>query len=202
MKFQNLSEQDISLLKSQDITTEEIASRLNIGHVTVSRWRKKLNIKIKKGVKTGTIKSERILWKCLKCDKQEYRIPSGCKTLYCRPCLYTSDSWKEKLKSIDRSYMQTNEYKQTLIKRDTPEYTRYKNAVHRLTQKIYADNIDIINPHRYNRTLAGVDGGWQLDHIISVRFGFDNNLPIELICEVENLRMIPWRENLARNKKN
>jgi hypothetical protein len=55
----------------------------------------------------------------------------------------------------------------------------------------------IINTHK--RTLSGIDGGYQLDHIISIKFGFDNNISPEALSEKSNLRMLPWKKNLERN---
>ena len=69
-----------------------------------------------------------------------------------------------------------------------------------MSDKVYEENKHIINPDDRPRTLAGVEDGWQLDHIIEVRWGFDNNIPVEVLCEVENLRMLPWKKNLERNR--
>jgi hypothetical protein len=40
-----------------------------------------------------------------------------------------------------------------------------------------------------------------MDHIIHVKFGFDNNLPIEEIAQLKNLRIISWKENLQKGSK-
>ena len=107
----------------------------------------------------------------------------------------------QKLKDIDKSYMQTEEYRLTLMKDDTPAYKKYYGRVYRLTEKVYNDNIDAINPNGYTRGLCGVDGAYQLDHIIPVRFGFDHNIPPEVIADVNNLQFIPWRDNLLKSNK-
>ena len=101
--------------------------------------------------------------------------------------------------SIDRSYMSTDMYSKAKSKDDTPEYAKYKNKVHNLTEKAYAANIDSINHNRYPRTICGVEGGWQLDHIKPVRKCFDEGISPEEASSAENLRMLPWRENLMRN---
>jgi hypothetical protein len=201
MKFNELSQDELEILKTRDLTVLQIAEKLNIGQATVCRWRKKLDIVVPRGIMLGTIKTEKVLWQCYGCKKEEYRNPSRSKSKYCRSCFSKSDEWREFLRGVDKSYMKTEKYRQSRLKSDTPEYTRYKNEVHKRSHKIYEENIDIINPNRYNRTLAGIEDGWQLDHIIPVRFGFDNNIPIEVLCAVENLRMIPWKDNLARNRK-
>jgi len=56
-------------------------------------------------------------------------------------------------------------------------------------------------PDSHPRTLAGVEGGYHLDHIIEVRIGFDWGIPPEELSKIENLRILPWRENLARNRR-
>lgn len=80
-------------------------------------------------------------------------------------------------------------------------YRDYKNAVYRLSQKIYEENIVIINPNNYPRTRMGVNGGWQLDHIKPVIECFKEGLIIEEAADIKNLRMLPWKENLMRNFK-
>jgi hypothetical protein len=45
------------------------------------------------------------------------------------------------------------------------------------------------------RGRCGVSGAYQLDHIISINFGWKNNIPAEQIGEMKNLKMIPWKEN-------
>lgn len=84
---------------------------------------------------------------------------------------------------------------------NSAEYKTYARKVHRLSGKTYTENIDIINPQRYTRTLCGVEGGWQLDHIIPIKECFLSGISPEEASAIDNLRMLPWRENLARNKK-
>jgi hypothetical protein len=79
------------------------------------------------------------------------------------------------------------------------DYKDYKNAVYRLSQKIYEDNKEKINPNNYLRTRMGVNGGWQLDHIKPVIECFHEGISIEEASDINNLRMLPWKENLMRN---
>jgi len=81
------------------------------------------------------------------------------------------------------------------------DYRDYKNAVYRLSQKVYEENIKIINPNNYPRTRMGVEGGWQLDHIKPVIECFKEKITIEEASDISNLRMLPWKENLMRNFK-
>lgn len=82
------------------------------------------------------------------------------------------------------------------------DYKTYARKVHRLSDKTYTENIDIINPNRYTRTLCGVENGWQLDHIIPIKECFRRGTSPEKASEVSNLRMLPWRENLMRTYVN
>ena len=85
---------------------------------------------------------------------------------------------------------------------NSTEYKTYARKVHRLSGKTYAENIDIINPNRYTRTLCGVEGGWQLDHIIPIKECYEKGISPEKAAEVGNLRMLPWKDNLMRNYVN
>lgn len=88
------------------------------------------------------------------------------------------------------------------IKRNynTKEYDKYSRKVRRLTESNYAKYKEILNPKSYPRTLCGVPGGYQLDHILSVRECFDAGLSIEDCARLENLQMIPWEKNLKKRK--
>jgi hypothetical protein len=75
------------------------------------------------------------------------------------------------------------------------EFEEYMYNVRLLTENVYKQNKEIINPYNRPRTLCGVEGGYQLDHIISIKYGFDNNIPPEIIGSLENLQMLSWKEN-------
>ena len=69
------------------------------------------------------------------------------------------------------------------------ESYRYKVDVLTAKQPIHLlENFD-------KRGRAGDEGAYHLDHIISVWYGFHNNIPPEQISDISNLRMIPWMEN-------
>lgn len=88
-----------------------------------------------------------------------------------------------------------------LRKSDLSDYRKYRNRVAKLTERVYNEYKHILNPHDYPRTMNGVDGGWQLDHIHSVRRCFDNEWTIEQASHVSNLQMLPWKENLLKRDK-
>lgn len=71
------------------------------------------------------------------------------------------------------------------------EFQSYRHKVDVLTKKQpihLLENFD-------KRGRAGDEGAYHLDHIISVWYGYHNNIPPEEIADISNLRMIPWMEN-------
>lgn len=178
-------------------TPSEIMERYNISPATLTRWQKKNSIKAKrKPGSGGKSRPPKIPKECKTCGIEHFNL------VYCsRECMYNDDDHLQKLRDIDRSYMQTEEYRKTLMKDETPEYKRYYRRVYRLSENVYNNNIDIINPERHIRGPCGSEGAYQLDHIIPVRFGFDNGIPPEVIADVSNLQMLPWKDNLLKGAK-
>lgn len=74
----------------------------------------------------------------------------------------------------------------------------YRRQVQSITEKNYRNYKFKINPHNFPRTKCGVTGGYQLDHKISVKEGFDNGIPVYEIGRVDNLQMLPWKENRTK----
>lgn len=77
-------------------------------------------------------------------------------------------------------------------------FQRYRNRVTTRTQRVYELHKEEINPHNHPRGRCGVDGAWQLDHIISVKEGFEKQIPVDVISAKENLQMLPWLENIRK----
>lgn len=48
---------------------------------------------------------------------------------------------------------------------------------------------------------CGVEGAYQLDHIISIKHGFDNNICPSVIGHITNLQIITWEENRRKSDK-
>lgn len=83
-------------------------------------------------------------------------------------------------------------------RKDKTEFQDYFREVTRITEHNYKKFKDEINPNDHPRTLCGIDGGYQLDHIISITEGFEKNMKPSKIGSKSNLRMLTWRDNLAR----
>jgi hypothetical protein len=115
--------------------------------------------------------------------------------------MYDSEEYINKIRSVDRSYLQHEDVVSKRRRTDVPEYRRYRARVARLTEIVYNDNKDKINPNNYPRAIAGTDGAYHLDHKMSCRYGFDNGISEEVISSADNLQMLPWIENIKKGKK-
>lgn len=51
------------------------------------------------------------------------------------------------------------------------------------------------------RGLAGTPGAYQLDHIVSIKKGHENNISPAAIGNIKNLQFLPWKENLLKKTK-
>ena len=206
IKFEELTADQLEILADKSNTAKEIQQHLGCGLSTISRWRKMLDIQPGRGSKPKKPRpwqEKKVKLSCKVCGKQTDVVPYRVDTFkYCsRECMHRSEDYIAMLKNIDRSYMQTEQYRQTKRKPDTPEYRKYRNRVSSLTRRTYDQHKNIINPNQYPRTIAGVDGGYHLDHKISCREGFEKNMTPEQISEVTNLQMLPWLENVTKGCK-
>ena len=75
------------------------------------------------------------------------------------------------------------------------DFERYKYLVWFFTNKNDIDSLE----NAEKRSRAGVDGAFHLDHKYSIYDGFNNNVPPEIIGNIENLVFIPWKENVSKN---
>ena len=78
------------------------------------------------------------------------------------------------------------------IPHDDKSRSQYYNRVKYITEQ-NAHNVDGIN-------LRGVSH--QLDHMISIAYGFDNNIPPEHIAHTHNLQVIPSFSNRSKGRNN
>jgi len=78
-----------------------------------------------------------------------------------------------------------------LRKKPRSKFQEYRDSVDCLTRK---QPIHLLENFE-KRGRAGVDGAYHLDHIISVWYGYHNDIPREVISNIKNLKFIPWLEN-------
>lgn len=81
-----------------------------------------------------------------------------------------------------------------------PEHRKYERAVKLFTKQNFNDELETLS--NYNRRgIMGIDGAYNIDHKISINYGFVNNIPVSVIGHIANLVMIPWEENIKKSKK-
>lgn len=53
----------------------------------------------------------------------------------------------------------------------------------------------------YLRGTNGTPGAYQLDHLVSISYGFKNNIDPKIIGHICNLEMVPWLDNVRKNMR-
>lgn len=186
------TEDELKLVQDVMLPAREVASQLGVSKITIDRLRNKLEIKVPLGTRQGSIKPNarrRITRACIGKDcNNTFEIGPSHKKKYC------SHSCQIRTNPIGSKGKGTRSIRNPNIS----EYKRYSQLVHAMSHEVYMKNIDLINPNRHPRTLCGVEGGWQLDHIRTIKECFQNNIPPEEASKLENLRMLPWKDNLMR----
>lgn len=82
-----------------------------------------------------------------------------------------------------------------------PEWKQYRSNVTKLTKLSYKQHKDTINPNNLPTGRAGTMGAYHLDHIVPVRYCFDNNIPIHVCSHWSNLQMLNWKSNVGSRDK-
>jgi hypothetical protein len=75
------------------------------------------------------------------------------------------------------------------------EWQQYKFTVKKLTSKTYKEFKHLINPSDLPLGVCE----YQLDHIYSIRAGFENKVPAEWLAHTANLRMLWHAENKSKH---
>jgi len=86
-----------------------------------------------------------------------------------------------------------DEYKDQLT-----DFQMYKSAVYMFTKR---QDVSSLNNYE-KRGLAGIQDAYQLDHKVSIRYGFDNNILPSIIGGISNLEFIKWEDNLRKHTQN
>jgi hypothetical protein len=81
-----------------------------------------------------------------------------------------------------------------ISEKDRDDKLLYEFKVRKLTEK---QNIKILENYELRGPVE--KDGWHLDHIYSIYDGFKNNIPIHIIANINNLRMIPAKKNQSKN---
>lgn len=70
-------------------------------------------------------------------------------------------------------------------------FVKYRNEVLKITRK---QPLSILENHRERGR-----NKFHLDHIISIRYGYMNDVDPEIIGNIKNLRFIPSKENIGKS---
>lgn len=72
-------------------------------------------------------------------------------------------------------------------------YTRMVRRETKKSHRIYStwENFDKIGR-------SGVVGAYQIDHVIPIKYGFDNGICPSVIGHINNLQIIPWEQNRSK----
>ena len=122
---------------------------------------------------------------------KENRVCPSCITNKRKVKYILSKEQINKMAATKAGYSSWEEYQKAL-----PEFKKYKLAVQKLTEKQPLHTL----PNIEKRGRAGIEGAYQLDHIISIWRGFRENIPVEVIAHISNLQMLTWEENLQKHK--
>lgn len=189
------------ILTDNSLTDKQIAERLGLSPKYLPILRRRLGFRKKRGTKRGTCKSC-VEINCSTCGKIFRTIPSDKDRQFCsKECQFLSYEYISKLKIADKSYMQSDSYREKRSNPNTPDYRRFSNRVHKLTEQVYKQHKDEINPNNHVRGVAGITGAYHLDHIIPISKGFELGLKPEEVAAVSNLQMLPWNENVKKGGK-
>ena len=106
------------------------------------------------------------------------------------------DEYNKRLKNIRKGKIENG-----IIKLDNRDFDMYSRLARNLTTQQYRKYKEIINPNNLPRGLYSGEDLYHLDHIVSIKDGFDNNIPIHIISSIHNLQMLLVEENCSKNAK-
>jgi hypothetical protein len=108
--------------------------------------------------------------------------------------LNDSLTFEQRMQGIAKrnGYNTYEEYRESL-----PAWRAYKIDVWRITNQQPLHLLENFN----KRGVNGQTGAYTLDHIISIKKGFIENIPPQQIGHIDNLQMLPWEENITKSWK-
>jgi len=185
--------EEITLLYNTAFSVREVAEKLEMRIGTIGNKRKALGIKNDQSAVMSKPRPNRVK------NETRYCIGKNCNNRFVvKPAMkkkYCSHSCQLRTENVAKKGIGSRKIRNPNIK----EYTKYARKVHGLSHKVYEQNKEIINPNNYPRTLCGVDGGYQLDHITPIKECFNKGISVEEAADLKNLRILPWKDNLMRN---
>ena len=195
VKFREWTEKELNLIKDVSYSARELSVMLDARPGTIRNLRIKLDVVPSQSSVMSKPRPYQLKQETRTCIGKEcnitFTVNQASKKKYC------SHSCQQRTANVAAKGIGSRKMRNPA----TPEYKKYARQVHGLSQKIYEENKQIINPNNYPRTLCGVEDGWQLDHITPIKECFEKGLTPQQAAQVNNLRMLPWKDNLMRNFK-
>jgi hypothetical protein len=108
---------------------------------------------------------------------------------------WNSASEEDKVKRIEKMRETNERNKRWLSSKDKDPFVLYRDEVRKLSNENFLKNFYSLE----NSHLRGK--GFDLDHVVSIREGYDKEIPAEIIASVPNLRIIPSSENKRKSRK-
>lgn len=196
VKFREWAEEELNLIKDVSYSARELSVMLNARPGTIRNLRIKLGVISSQSVVMSKPRPYQLKQETRTCIGKEcnttFTVNRASKKKYC------SHSCQQRTANVAAKGIGSRKIRNPA----TPEYKKYARQVHGLSQKIYEEYKDVINPNNYPRTLCGVENGWQLDHITPIKECFEKGLSPQEAAQVSNLRMLPWKDNLMRQYGN
>jgi hypothetical protein len=78
---------------------------------------------------------------------------------------------------------------------------RYAANVKAFTRMHFKKEVNNLENSQF-RGKSGSENSYQLDHKISVNFGYENGIPAEVLGHICNLEFLRWEDNLAKSDNN
>jgi hypothetical protein len=103
-----------------------------------------------------------------------------------------TDEHTKQMRATKAGYDTFEEYME-----DLPEKKKYHRYVWRIT---YQQDLESFENYD-KRGRCGVEGAYQIDHIISIDEGYRSDIPPEKIGDISNLQMLTWEDNLSKSNK-
>jgi hypothetical protein len=196
VKFREWTEEELNLIKNVSYSARELSVMLNARPGTIRNLRIKLDVIPSQSVVMSKPRPYQLKQETRTCIGKEcnitFTVNVASKKKYC------SHSCQQRTSNVAAKGIGSRKMRNPA----TPEYKKYARQVHGLSQKVYEEYKDVINPNNYPRTLCGVEDGWQLDHITPIKECFEKGLSPQEAAQASNLRMLPWKDNLMRQYGN
>lgn len=132
---------------------------------------------------------------CKTIFKRSYQMLNRAKVHLCKECSYSERVKIINYSAISKSNSLRVGNKHPRFNPNKNELKTYKARVHAITR---SQDISILENSDKPRGLCGVEGAYQLDHIISITHGFKNGISPEVIGNIKNLQFLPWKENRTK----